>query len=535
MTHTQRPSVLFWCFAIVYCLLWTILATTFQTNFRSDIIEQYFLGGQWVSSSAKHPMISAWYLNLIRFLTGNATFAPYLAVESLVLVMLWSIWSLARRIFKDDPHGEVLALLTVLASACFRYLNIGNLVYNHNTAVALCWTLAILFFYRALTDDTLRKNCLASEFDPGNMGGGGNMKKRSNKVLTPWLWTGFWLGLGFHAKYIIAFLVFTMLCFMVINRHARHYWKTPGPYLTIIIAVLVFLPHFVWLAMNDFPTLRYAAAAGTRGHAEWYSHLIFPIKFFLATFLVLLPAFIALIPLLGWFWNWTLDEALSADEKMKRRFQVWFLSSMVGIPLALHLTAALFGRNQPTSYAMPLGMYCPLLVLVLFRRNVNPISVRRTASLSIGILALTMLVWATTVTLDARYGKRPSPTDFPGRELAAEVESIWKERFGNVPCPFVTDLDTYGLSGNVYAYGKQKIRVHHRGVTLQSTDYDMNRFGGIVLWDARKNSQGTDIVQERFPNAEILPELVLTYRKPLNAKFQPEQIGIALIPPPRQD
>jgi hypothetical protein len=86
-----------------------------------------------------------------------------------------------------------------------------------------------------------------------------------------------------------------------------------------------------------------------------------------------------------------------------------------------------------------------------------------------------------------------------------------------------------------------------------STDGDVNQNGGIILWEAskmvekkseffgnirlrRKTSEMSeqnvpDWVQHRFPNAEVLAEiLVLPYKA--GADIPPLRIGIAIIPPP---
>jgi hypothetical protein len=464
-----------------------------------DVVELYFLADQWVLSSGKQPMLSAWYLQLIRLITSDAGLAPYLATESCVLAMLWGIWQLSREYLKD----EKTALLLILAAANYRYLNIGNLIFNPNTVVTLCWIMAVLFCYRAL---------------------------RYNR-LTDWATVGFWLGLGFHGKYTISMLVLAILLFMFFNRHARRFWKTPGPYLTIIIAIIIFLPHLIWLIQNDFPTFNYAFGNHQWGKMKhWYHHILFPVTLLFSLFLVLLPSAITLVPLTGWAWQ--LKQRTNLFRNSLVRFQIIFLSTTIGVPLAIHLAFALLGRKQPTAYMMAIGMFIPLLFVSIFRIRTDPIVQRRTMLWGFLIMVITMLVWAGTLTYSARFGKKPTVSMFPGKRLAEQVEQIWADRYGAKPCPFVSEMNGYWLSGNVNTYGKQHIRVHCGFVTTTSTDQEVNQYGGIILWNINRYP---DIdfakVQELYSRAEELPVLELPYEKPFSPKFLPERIGVAVIPP----
>jgi hypothetical protein len=144
-----------------------------------------------------------------------------------------------------------------------------------------------------------------------------------------------------------------------------------------------------------------------------------------------------------------------------------------------------------------------------------------------------MVIWAGTLTYSARFGNKPAVSMFPGKKLAEEVESLWAERYGTVPCPFVIEINHYWLSGIVNTYGKQHIRVHCEDVTLTSTNEEVNQCGGVLLWEM-KRFPDLDFaqVQKLYPRAEELPVLELSYEKPFSPKFPLERIGVAIIPPP---
>ncbi|HBT76897.1 MAG TPA: hypothetical protein DEB39_08215 [Planctomycetaceae bacterium] len=543
----------FWFFAIPYCLAWIVLCTVFQTTFRTDIIEQYALGDQWMLSSGKNPLLSAWILNVFRRITFDAPFAPYLAAESGVLLMLWCIWQLARAFLRDERRGEQLAFLAVLASANYRYLNIGNLIFANNLVLTVFWVVAIYCLYRALTENRA------------------------------WAWaaTGMALGLALQGKYTAILLVFSMLVFMFANAPARRYWFGPGPWLTVLAAFLVFLPHIAWAFSNDFHTFLYVGTKLDEIPLRLPDRFLLPWKFPVSLILVLLPSLITLIPLTGWCWQWKLrnksektPDASSHEprgthgpDRVHDRspagcgtagFRIAYLATMILVPIPLHMIAAASGIPHPTSYVMPLGMYATVLFLALVRLNTVPAAFRRTTVLGSAIAVGTMIVWASWITVSVHWGKKPPITEFPARALAAEVEREWKKRFGEQPCPYIMEWNHYYLSGYVHVYGSMRIPIYDSFITLHIDDGDLNRRGAILLWDpetfsrersaptSRRLEQKTlaagkrkyseeeifECVRKHFPRAQRLndteTELEIPYPQ---RRFAPYRVGMAVIPP----
>lgn len=493
----------FWPFAILYTLTWVVLCTVFQSNFRADVIEQYMLGDLWIISSGKNPILSAWILNFFRGITCEAPFAPYLAAETFVFIMLFCIWQIARSCLGN----ERLAFLAVLASANFRYLNVGNLVFANNSLMVLGWTLAIFFLYRAL----------------------------SQNRLLDWVAVGLSLAAGLNGKYTVLFLAMTMLLFMLVHPRARRYWRTPGPYLTLVAAVAAFLPHVAWLFLNDFHTFDYTLAHSTEG--TWTGRIFDPWLFPLRLLLVLLPSALTLLPLTGWAWQWRFRENLG--RKGVDRFRLDFLGTMILVPTAMHMLAwGVFGFRQPTCYSMCVGMYLPVFFLALVRLRVDETSLRRTALFGYFIMAFTMIVWAAWIAVGVRIDPRPPVTEFPGPKLAETVEKIWTDHYGDTPCPFVVEPIHFFLAGNVHVYGRMHIPFHDAYITPNSTNEEVNRRGGIVLIDLRREHHEGFVkyrkwVAAAYPRARWLPDLEIPYEKiPLSrVSFEPLRVAVGLIPP----
>jgi dolichol-phosphate mannosyltransferase len=60
------------------------------------------------------------------------------------------------------------------------------------------------------------------------------------------------LGLGLLSKYTIVLLGFSILLFMIIDPHSRHWRTRVEPYAAVLLAALIFSPVIVWNARNDF-------------------------------------------------------------------------------------------------------------------------------------------------------------------------------------------------------------------------------------------------------------------------------------------
>ncbi len=98
-----------------------------------------------------------------------------------------------------------------------------------------------------------------------------------------------------------------MLAFGLLHPQARKAWRSLGPYLAIIMATAVFLPHAVWLVRHDFGAVRHAAVH-LQGDGGWRHHLEEPLRFGLFQLAMLSPLAVVLIPLTGLRWRWKIGQ-----------------------------------------------------------------------------------------------------------------------------------------------------------------------------------------------------------------------------------
>lgn len=504
---TKTAAKLFWGFAIVWFAVWTAVPWLLMpAPAKNDVLEALVLGNEWVWGSAKHPPVPFWILGTFYQIFRQPVLASAVAGELFVMLGLWSIWRLARYYL-----SESMALTVVLATACYRYLNIGGV--NFTTAIppVSLWCLTIFLMFRTLRYERLRD----------------------------WFAVGAGLGVGLMCKYSFGILILAAVLYLCWEPKARKYWKTPGPWLTTLTAFLIFLPHIVWTVQNHFPTIRYAAAC-LSDHTTLLDHLTAPAAFAGSQILIVLPILIPLIWLLGFLWQlrWKTVTSENADSDRVER-ERRFLTFMIFVPFTIQVIIfALGGRMKPT-YGSPLWTLLGLWFVVVFQRREGTAAVRNTVLAAVGIMAITVVVFCADYKLHYLIKDRPNRIHFPGPALGSALDAAWHQRF-DVPCPYLSGDWIITGSASLYMKERPSVLCYYYGldedqtpVGLYASDDDLNRSGGMVVWnqwDGKEPTGAPDYLKTRYPTAEIAPT-VLSVPYQTRHRLPPLKVRYAIVPP----
>jgi len=498
----------FWSVVVFFAVLWVVLPTVFQPAYRPDVIELQLIGKEWVLATRKHPMLPAWFLESVNHLTNRTFAAPFLASQLCILLALWSVWTFGRKVL-----SERLALIGTFAMMPYWFFTVESAKFNQNIPLIAFWSLTVLLVYRAF---------------------------QTNRFLF-WAGAGLTLGLAFHSKYSAIFLVFAILSCMVFHPKWRKLWKSPGPYMTTLIAFLVFLPHIIWMYQDGFTTLAYAQSRQVFA-TGFLGRLTHPLTFLLCEAVYLVLPILILIPILGWRWKRKQHRKNPAEKDGEQ-----YLFHCIGVPLGLHLLISGAANTALLAdYGAAFWPFFGIFLLLRFQTDDRPATYFRSFR---GVLLAELLmicIFLGQTILSPYLTGTTRRFHFPMRSLGAECDRIWSSRFPK-PCPYLSG--DWWLAGNAAYSMEDRPSVHFyygdindpqvKSTGTWSQDSEVNEHGGILLWQLSvgKNTQDETVIPQvpkfvalRFPRAEVLSEtLTLPYQT--GANVPPLKIGVAVIPP----
>jgi 4-amino-4-deoxy-L-arabinose transferase-like glycosyltransferase len=497
-----RAERLFWCFIALHLVLWTLLPAWSSPNAPLDVIEGYAWGHEWLIGTYKHPPMQAWCLEIMTILTGRAAWAPFLASQIAVVVAFWAVWRTGRRIM-----SETQALIGVLLLEGVIYYNFTSPEFNPNVLQLAFWALIAGSFHRAVKENHLRD----------------------------WLLLGVWGAGGLYAKYSTVLLLGVLGFLVLIRPEARRCLKGIGPYLALLTATLLFLPHLVWLWHNDFLPLTYirerlqAAGPATRYIAPSVLFPIFllsPVVFVVGQILALLPATLLFLVLDG------APDARRADEGISK-FDQAFLAAVTFVPMILTLMMAIgFGYKIHDMWGAPFFNFAGLWAVAKFYPATARIGPRFVTAWTIIFLA-GLLGYAGSNFLTPYIDHKAMRVHFPGSALAQQIDEAWHRRFAT-PLTYVVG-DTWA-GGNVAYYAPERPHLFINADTAISPwidPDDVRKRGAVLVWCEKhcvRNSEGMPaFVHERFPQAELQKPLEIP--RQTEADIPPVVIGWAIQKP----
>lgn len=495
---SARAARYFWLFAAAHLVVWTLLRSLTQPNAPLDVVEMAYWGHEWQLGYAKHPPLAAWVTEAVLALSGGAVWTVYLVAQLAMIACFWAAWRLGREMLAPGA-----ALLAAALLECSLYYNFTTSELNNNIALYPFWALAALFFYRAL----------------------------ATGALASWGATGACVGLGLLAKYSMGMLVLPMLAFMLVEPTARRHWSRPGPYLALLVALVLFAPHLYWASQHRFPGIQ-SALDRAQSDGELGSRLVDGLAFARDQLPALLPMLVVLLPLTGT--RWRLRRLDPPD-----RFRRDFLVAMGLGPFAAHLVLAVaLDLRLRSMYGSQLWTFTGVLLIFCLALRPEPARWRR-AAIGCAVVAGAMVAAAVAYDTVWPYIRgEPMRIHFPGRELAASVDGAWRQRYDR---PLRLVAGEWWLAGNVALYVRPRPHVYGGGLNPDTPepsprhnpwtgDEALRREGGIILWNADHHGSAlAGWLCERFPAHELLEPVTLRWKT--GAALPPIRVAMALIPP----
>ena len=293
-----------------------------------------------------HPPAIAFLIRAGTALFGDTAFGVRLFAVLLSLPASWFIWRAALLLLADERRAALAALLFNLT------LMIG------------IEALAATPDAPSIAAGSAYVWCLARV-----------QEDRDGRL---WLAAGLAAGLGLLSKYAALFLGAGTLAWLLADPRARHWLRTPWPYVGGAVAALVFAPNLVWQVQHHWMTFAFQFGRVRQGHLTLrYLGEFLAAQFGLATPGIFLLAGIGL-------WHAT------------RRGPMLLLAALVWTGLAYFFFHALRDRVQGN---WPCFLYPVLAILAAGAFNIESGTARRWLSLAAAPLAALLLALVYTQAL----------------------------------------------------------------------------------------------------------------------------------------
>ena len=410
------PAVLWapWL-ATAIVLAWIALMLLSDSGLYGDNIEQVVWAHSMEWGYHKHPPLPTWILGGAIALFGPAWWWTDVLAGLCLIGTLWLTWSIARRL-----AGDTVAAATALLWGLLQCFSSRVQLYNHNTVLVLCIAFTVWSALRA-TD--------------GQRGW--------------WLGVGIGAGLAMLAKYQAAVPLAALLLLLAVSGRLAATGRKVHAGLAVLLALLVFAPHLVWVASHDFSTLRYASQSVES--AGIGRRLQFDLSFLVNQLRMVLPALaafgICLLLARGKGRTAPDDGAKAAADP---RLAIWLCGLFWGLLAFLLLLPLVAGINLRNHWGVQTFQFFALWLAWRWQRR-GPIRLGQLAVVALLLHAVSMVVYTTEVRgSQAMAAARRIDNAFPGQRLADAALAQWRS-VTNCPLRYVAGDFEAGL---VSAYSK---------------------------------------------------------------------------------
>ncbi len=458
---------------LAHLVVWTILPMVFQSNVALDMVEGLAWGKEWQLGYEKDPPLFPWVIHLITSWSNRQLWISYLASQLCIATVFFSVWQLGKRI-----GAEKEALIGALLLEGIYYFNLPTLEFND---ILLQMPFAALFgwlLHKAIHADRL----------------------------IDWFLCGIVASLGLWSRYSMGAYILPLALFALAHPYSRRRLASKGPWILLLTAALLFLPHLYWIVASDFISIKYVGARA-------------PTSLLLTDFLVDTGAFLgaqllALLPMLvvaALLWRWR-----TAQAWMKLRWQNFdmaYLTTLALGPIVMSLAlSALAMRPLRAMWGAPLWSFIGLFLIMLLQ---PALTAKRWRYLTrawwiLFLLPITYFVVAKT------YGTAITGNEqvvhFPGESLGRNINQQWFSATRQ-PLKYVAG-DTWS-AGNVAFYAEDRPSVifsqGDQRISAWINEHDVRLAGAALVWDIKE--EGSAIpqrLQHRFPDAVMQPVITVT-------------------------
>jgi hypothetical protein len=218
------------------------------------------------------------------------------------------------------------------------------------------------------------------------------------------------------SKYLFIYILIALFIFFIFN--FKNYQKClKGYLLSILISLILLIPHFLWLFENNFATIFYGLNRSGLSEFNMINHFKNPIELLIKQAIILIPFFLMIFTILK-------KIKIKINTKNKK---VIFLLSINFIPILLILATSLFaGAKIRTMWMTPFYLFFGTLFLFIFKNFIDLKKIKRFYYIFLFFFILSPVLYSVVSLAD-----KTKRTDYPGKEIARLVQNKWDDNFSN--------------------------------------------------------------------------------------------------------
>jgi 4-amino-4-deoxy-L-arabinose transferase-like glycosyltransferase len=427
----------------IFVTVWTVYSaiSAAPASIHSDMTEAYVWGHEFQLGYAKHPPFWAWIAGLWFDVFPRTDWAFALLATLNAGLGLFGSWMLIGDL--ADGDRRLTATVLLLLTPFYTFL---ALKYNANSIFLSLWPWTMHFFVRSI----------------------------DNRRLPDAILFGLFMGLAMLSKYFALILAATCFVAALVHPARRAYFTSASPYVSVLVAALLFAPHAWWLARSDAAPVDYFIHKTGLGTMS----VVVACVVLLAGAIAYHSIIIALIALTN---RTSPRDWLVAlrSRWIEPRFRV--LVTLAVLPLALTLVAGFAFRLRPsTNMTIAIFSLMPLLFLELAGSKGDQRLYRISLALVVGI-TLAVLVLSPAIAIAKIWFATDINYVEPRKELAREATRIWHETTAS-PLLYVAGSQRYENAVAFYSTDRPHVFSHlDSHLAPWVTAEDLDRAGLLVV------------------------------------------------------
>jgi hypothetical protein len=422
-------------FLFLHTVLWTTIPSLINTNLPLDTIEALAWGNELKLGYDKYPPIFPLFTELFFKLFNSQDWAYYFLSQIFIVICFLIVFKFSQYFLRNDIH----CLISVLLLESIYFYNYTSPELNAFIPLFPFLAITALFCWRSIQFN--------NNFD--------------------WIMFGVFAGISTLTYYLALYFLASISIFFVreiiINKKINYKY-----FIALSVYFLVLSPHLYFLYDNNFRSIEYAFFRSFSdplsgiNDIRLFDHLFYPLIFLIKQIAILTPLIILIYLII-------------ADFKIKQNLKdqkFVFLFSIAILPILLmFLTSAIGGVRVRTMWMTTFYVFPGVFFVYLFSSKIILKNLKKF------FISITFILFSLPIVYGTdSYLKKSKRTDFPGKKIAAKIQTVWDSNYSNKIDIVAGKSWVYGgwYSGNLSYHLKDRPKLRYK-----LNDNDINKAGTI--------------------------------------------------------